>query len=59
MTTTTANEKWFQDASAHQIHAEYMLNAERVNGHWAMIGFTALLATEALTGQGLLQMIGL
>ncbi len=28
--------------------------AERLNGRLAMIGFLALLATEALSGQGLL-----
>ena len=59
MTTTTANDQWFQDEAAHEIHDEQMIKAEKVNGHWAMIGFVALLATEALTGQGLLHLIGL
>lgn len=33
--------------------------AERLNGRLAMLGFVAAIATELLTGEGLLQAIGL
>lgn len=33
--------------------------AERLNGRAAMIGFSAILAIEYLTGQGLLKWLGL
>ena len=33
--------------------------AERLNGRLAMVGFVAAIATELLSGQGLLQTLGL
>ena len=33
--------------------------AEKLNGRLAMVGFVAAIATELITGQGLLQAIGL
>lgn len=34
-------------------------SAERLNGRLAMLGFVIGLATEIITGQGILQQVGL
>ncbi len=54
-----ADERWFQNAAAAQIHAEQLRAAELFNGRAAMLGFVIGLLTEALTGQGILHQIGL
>lgn len=54
-----ADERWFQNAAAAQIHAEQLAAAERFNGRAAMLGFVIGVLTEALTGQGILHQIGL
>lgn len=37
----------------------FVENAERLNSRAAMIGFFALIAVEAITGHGLLELVGL
>lgn len=37
----------------------FTVNAERMNGRFAMLGFTIGILTELLTGQGILSQIGL
>ncbi len=54
-----ADASWFESAAAAQIHAEQLRAAELLNGRAAMVGFVIGLATEALTGQGILHQIGL
>jgi hypothetical protein len=54
-----ADERWFQNAAAAQIHQEQLRFAERFNGRAAMLGFVIGVATEGLTGQGILHQIGL
>ena len=54
-----ADERWFQNAAAAQIHLEQLRFAERFNGRAAMLGFVIGVATEGLTGQGILHQVGL
>jgi len=54
-----ADDRWFLNAAAAQIHAEQLKAAELFNGRAAMLGFVIGVATEALTGQGILHQIGL
>ena len=58
-TSTSANNKWFQDAAAAQIHMEQLKKVELFNGRAAMIGFVIGVITEGLTGQGIIHHIGL
>ena len=54
-----ADDRWFLNAAAAQIHAEQLKAAELFNGRAAMLGVVIGVATEALTGQGILHQIGL
>lgn len=57
--TAQADQRWFENAAAAQIHAEQLRFAELFNGRAAMLGFVIGVLTEALTGQGILHQIGL
>ena len=57
--STSANNKWYQDAAAAQIHMEQLKRVELFNGRAAMIGFVIGVITEGLTGQGIIHQIGL
>ena len=50
-------DQWFQDSAASQIKGERLVRAELINGRVAMLGFVIGVATEALTGHGVLSQI--
>ena len=60
MTTASllGQERYWNDLAAEQIQRERLVKAERLNGRLAMLGFVALIATEDLLHQGLLQSLG-
>ena len=60
MTTATllADERYWQDLAAAQMRLEHLAKAERLNGLLAMLGFVALIGSEALLHQGLLMALG-
>ena len=59
MTNSPANEAWFQNRAAQQIHLEQLKSAERFNGRAAMLGIVIGIVTEAITGAGIAHQIGL
>ena len=50
-------DQWFQEAAASQIEGERLVRAEILNGRVAMLGFVIGVATEAITGHGILSQI--
>ncbi|QNI73848.1 chlorophyll a/b-binding protein [Synechococcus sp. NOUM97013] len=52
-----AQDQWFQEAAASQIKGERLVRAELLNGRVAMLGFVIGVATEAITGHGILSQI--
>ena len=52
-----AQDQWFQEAAASQIEGERLVRAELLNGRVAMLGFVIGVATEAITGHGILSQI--
>jgi len=59
MTNSSANDKWFQDRAAQQIHVDQLKRAELFNGRAAMLGIVIGIVTEAITGSGIAHQIGL
>ena len=59
MTNTPANDKWFENRAAEQVHREQLERVERFNGRAAMLGIVIGVITEGLTGAGIAHQIGL
>jgi hypothetical protein len=59
MSNTSANDKWYQDRAAEQIHLDQLKRVERFNGRAAMLGILIGVITEGLTGAGIAHQIGL
>ena len=59
MDSRQANDNWFQNAAAREIHLEQLKQVELFNGRAAMLGIVIGVITEGLTGQGIIHQIGL
>ena len=59
MTKSPANDDWFQNRAAEQIHQDQLKRAELFNGRAAMLGIVIGILTEAITGSGIAHQIGL
>ena len=54
-----ANDSWFQNTAARDIHLEQLKTVERFNGRAAMLGIVIGIVTEGITGAGIAHQIGL
>ena len=59
MDSRQANDNWFQNAAAREIHLQQLKQVELFNGRAAMLGFVIGVITEGLTGSGIAHQIGL
>jgi hypothetical protein len=59
MKSASANDKWFQDKAAQQIHLDQLRRAELFNGRAAMLGLVIGILSDAITGSGIAHQIGL
>ena len=59
MTNAPADQKWFLNRAAEQIHQEQLKRVELFNGRAAMLGIVIGILTEAITGSGIAHQIGL
>ncbi|WP_413442095.1 chlorophyll a/b-binding protein [Synechococcus sp. MIT S1220] len=59
MPSPSANDKWFQDTAAREIHMAQLKSVELFNGRMAMLGIVIGVITEGLTGAGIAHQIGL
>ena len=53
-----ANDSWFQNTAARDIHLEQLKTVERFNGRAAMLGIVIGIVTEGITGAGIVLQIG-
>ena len=51
--TSKAQGDWFQEQAPEQTKSGRFVDAERLNGRLAMLGFLIGLFTESLTGHGI------
>jgi hypothetical protein len=59
MSNTTAYDKWLEHRAEQLILLDQLKRAEIFNGRAAMLGIVIGIATEALTGSGIVHQIGL
>ena len=59
MSNTIAYDKWLEHRAEQLILLDQLKQAEIFNGRAAMLGIVIGIATEALTGSGIVHQIGL
>jgi hypothetical protein len=59
MSNTIAYDKWLEHRAEQLIFIDQLKRAEIFNGRAAMLGIVIGIATEALTGAGIVHQIGL
>jgi hypothetical protein len=59
MTNSRADDQWFLNRAAEQIHRDQLKRVELFNGRAAMVGLVIGILTEAITGSGIAHQIGL
>jgi hypothetical protein len=59
MSNPTAYDKWLEHRAEQLILLDQLKRAEIFNGRAAMLGIVIGIATEALTGSGIVHQIGL